>query len=270
MRLETIRVAIASADGAFPGFLARPAAVSGPLPGVVVIQEIWGTDGHIEDVCERLATAGYAALAPDLYAHGGSRPPELAPGRVTVLKAFLDGAPRAWMDAAARQEALSSLPDVEARAVSETFALMMRSPRPMDRYVGDLRSAVDHLRTGPSAGRSLGSVGFCMGGELSGNLACVEPNLSAAVIFYGPAPPDERLPGIAGPLLGLYGADDHRVTDGVPLFQQKLQSLGKGFSHVIYPDSPHAFFNDTRPSYRPEAARDAWARTLAFFAQHLH
>ncbi|EQD50511.1 Carboxymethylenebutenolidase, partial [mine drainage metagenome] len=110
---------------------------------------------------------------------------------------------------------------------------------------------------------------FCMGGELSGNLACVEPDLRAAVIFYGPAPDDERLPGIACPLLGLYGADDARVTDAVPGFEQRLAQLGKPFSYFVYKDSPHAFFNDTRPSYRPEAARDAWARTLCFFAEQL-
>lgn len=270
MRLDTARVEIPSEDGAFPGFMARPQAVSGPLPGVVVIQEIWGTDGHIEDVCQRFATAGYVALAPDLYAHGGRRPSPLEADRVTALKALLDRAPRAWGDAAARQEALSSLPEAEQEAVSATFAAMMGSPRPMDRYIGDLRSAVKYLGMGPSAGRSVGSVGFCMGGELSGNLACVEQGLAAAVIFYGPEPPEDRLPGISCPLLGLYGADDHRVTDGVEAFQQRLLALDKQFAHIVYADSPHAFFNDTRPSYRPEAARDAFARTLGFFAEHLH
>jgi len=71
------------------------------------------------------------------------------------------------------------------------------------------------------------------------------------------------------PLLGFYGGDDHRITDAVPTMAKTIEEIGGSFEHHIYPGAPHAFFNDTRPSFRVDAARDAWARLLGFFAEHL-
>jgi len=105
-----------------------------------------------------------------------------------------------------------------------------------------------------------------MGGALAALLAAEEPALSAAVIFYGASPPAERAAAIACPVLGLYGGDDPRITAGVPDFAEAMWRAGRRFEHRVYPATPHAFFNDTRPTYRAEAARDAWARTLAFLA----
>jgi carboxymethylenebutenolidase len=108
-----------------------------------------------------------------------------------------------------------------------------------------------------------------MGGGLSALLACEEPELSAAVIFYGPSPGADRVAGVRCPLRGFYGQDDPRVAAGLPAFAAALQSVGVDHALSIYPDAPQAFFNDTRSGYRPEAARDAWARTRAFFAEVL-
>lgn len=265
-----------SPAGALAGYLARPRAVSTAAPGVLVIQEVWGVDGHIADVTERFANAGYVALAPDLYSVGGGRPPALAAARVAAAKAFLNTIPPGqWLavlsDEQRRTEALAQLPDDEARQVGETIAgLFGGLGGDLERHLGVLRAAVAFLRAHPAcAGRAIGSVGFCLGGGLSALLAGEEPELGAAVIFYGSSPSAAQASSIGCPLRGFYGHDDPRIVSGLPAFDAALDSAGVDRELRIYPDTPHAFFNDTRPSYRAEAARDAWARTLAFFAEAL-
>ncbi len=259
--------------GAVAAYLARPLAASGPVPGVVVIQEVWGVDRHICDLVERFATAGYLALAPDLYSAGGGRPPLLSPERVAAAKEFLNTIPLAeWMavlsDETRRAEALGRLPDEEARAVADTLgALFGGAGGDTERHVKVLRAAVALLRAHPACGgRAVGSVGFCLGGSLSALLACEERELGAAVVFYGSSPAAEKVGSIGCPLRGFYGQDDPRIVSGLPAFEKALDEAGVEHELRIYPDTGHAFFNDTRPSYRQEAARDAWGRMLAFFA----
>jgi carboxymethylenebutenolidase len=262
--------------GGVAAYLARPRPASGPVPGVVVIQEVWGVDRHISDVADRFASAGYLALAPDLYSAGGGRPPVLAVERVEAAKAFLNTIPPAqWMavlgDEARRAEALAQLPAAEGQTVGETLgALFGGAGGDPKRHLGVLRAAVAFLGAHPACvGRAVGSVGFCLGGRLSALLACEEPKLGAAVIFYGSSPATEEVGSIRCPLRGFYGRDDPRIVSGLPAFERTLEEAGVDHELRIYPDTGHAFFNDTRPSYRPEAARDAWGRMLAFFAQAL-
>lgn len=262
--------------GAVSAYLTRPTAAERPLPGVIVIQEIWGVDRHISDVAERIASAGYVAVAPDLYSAGGGRPPALAVERVDAAKAFLNTIPPGqWMsvlgDDAARAEALSKLGPEEARNVGETLGTLFGGVgRDSTAHVAALRGAVALLRSHPaSTGRAVGSIGFCMGGNLSALLASEEPDLGAAAIFYGGSPSAERAGSIGCPVRGFYGQDDPRIVSGLPAFDEALSAAGVDHELWIYPDTGHAFFNDTRPSYRPEAARDAWGRVLAFFADTL-
>lgn len=276
MKLLSEEVDYPSPAGRCSAYLSRPASTADPRPGVVVIQEVWGVGAHIRDVADRFANAGYAALAPDLYSAGGARPPALTVDRVESAKAFLDTIPPAdWMavlgDEARRRDALSRLPADQARQVGETIgALFGGAAGDSGRHVTVLRAALSYLRSHPAcAGRSVGSVGYCMGGGLSALLACEEPGLSAAVIYYGPSPSAEQVAKVRCPVRGFYGQDDPRVIAGLPAFAAALESAGIDHALRIYAGAPHAFFNDTRPSYRPEAARDAWARTLAFFAEAL-
>ncbi len=262
--------------GAVAAYLARPGAASGPVPGVVVIQEVWGVDRHICDLVERFATAGYLAVAPDLYSAGGGRPPLLLPERVATAKEFLNTIPLAeWMavlsDETKRAEALGRLPAEEAQAVGETLgALFGGAGGDTERHLKVLRAAVAFLRAHPAcARRAVGSVGFCLGGSLSALLACEEPELGAAVVFYGSSPAPEKVASIHCPLRGFYGQDDPRIVSGLPAFEKALGEAGVEHELRIYPNTGHAFFNDTRPSYRQEAARDAWGEMLAFFAKAL-
>jgi len=120
-------------------------------------------------------------------------------------------------------------------------------------------------------GPKVGVVGFCMGGALSLLSACESDLFGAAVVFYGRNPdPIERVRSLHCPLLGLYGELDQAIPPSeVERLRAALTAAGKEFELHIYPGAPHAFFNDTRASYRPEAAIDAWRRTLAFLRRHL-
>ena len=200
----------------------------------------------------------------------------LAAERVEAAKAFLNSIPPdQWMavlgDEARRSEALAALPSGEGAQVGETLgALFGGAGGDPTRHVEVLVGALGYLGTHPAcSGRKVGSVGFCMGGGLSAQLACAEAGLAAAVVFYGSAPTAEDVARLRCPLRGFYGQDDPRIVSGLPAFDEALTKAGVDHELRVYPETPHAFFNDTRPSYRPEAARDAWARTLGFFADTL-
>ena len=271
MELRTEWLEIPAGAAVQRAYLARPAGAA-PCPGLLVLQEMWGVDEHIMDVTRRYAEAGYAALAPDLFSAGGSRPPALAPERIEAFKRFVDSAgPGVWGNAEALQAALARLPAAEAAQVGQTQQALFSGPmRQTAQHVEGLRAAAAWLGAqGWCAGQPLGCVGYCMGGGLAAQLAASDAGMRAAVIYYGASLPAERVPAVGCPILGIYGGDDHRITDTVPAFATAMAAEGKAFEPRIYPGAPHAFFNDGRPSYRAAPARDAWARTLSFLAQHL-
>ena len=264
------QTSFASNGSVTPAGLVRPAAARGALPAVIVVHGAWGADAHIRDVADRIAAAGYLALVPDLYAHGDGRPAELAADRVGALKRLADSLPPGGLvDPEVRAYALATLPETERGRIEESLAAVRSTVEAPDSFVAQLRGAVAHLRDHPDCNGQIGALGFSMGGRLAGLLACGEPDLHAAVVFYGTAPPAGRVGRIASPLLGLYGGKDTRITASVPPFAEAMERAGKRFDHHVYRGAPHGFFNDTRPRYRVRAARDAWARTLAFLVEHL-
>ena len=198
-------------------------------PGVVVLQEWWGLVPHIRDVADRFAREGFVALAPDLY-HGET-----------------------------------------ARSPDEAGKMMMALD--IDRAERDLRGAVEYLLAHESvAGAAVGTVGFCMGGVLSLFAASKNERVGACVVFYGIHPKVEPdLDRLRAPVLGLYAERDKSVPpEAVRDLEARLRERGKSVETHIYPGTDHAFFNDTRPEvYDPEAAADAWRRTVEFFRRHL-
>jgi len=210
-------------------FLVTPDG-KGPFPAVVVIHEWWGLNPWTKDQARALAKEGYAALAVDLYR-----------GQSTD-----------------KQE--------------EAHQLMMGTPR--DRALSDLRGALAFLRARSDVKKDrVGSIGWCMGGMYSLALAVEDPALSAVVAYYGAPPTDPKdIARIHAPILGNFGGDDKGPTpDQVKDFGAALKAAGKSFDPKIYPGAGHAFANVNNPwgGYREEAAKDAWSRTLAFFAAHL-
>ncbi len=215
----------------------------GPHGGVVVIHHMPGYDAGTKEIARTFAVHGYLALCPNLYSRE-------APG------ASPD-------DAAAAARAQGGVPD--------------------ERLVGDVRGAIDHLRTIPSSNGKFATIGYCSGGRQSFLAACSLP-LDAAVDCYGAfvvGTPPPGLPLKVGPivhlakdlscpLLGLFGADDQYPTsEQVAELEAALRQQGKTFEFHTYDGAGHAFFSTDRPSYRPEAANDGWQKIWDFFGRYL-
>jgi carboxymethylenebutenolidase len=220
------------------GHLVRPAG--GPHPGVVMIHDVWGLAEHTRDLARRLAAEGFAVLAVDLYRRKGD---------VEIRD------PGAWI-----------------RGLSDAQVLAA------------VQEAADALAVGAAAGRKVGVTGFCMGGMYALLAACGCRGLSAAVPFYGMLTysgsllqgkqgraPLDAVAGLRCPLLGFFGEEDPFIPlTEVERLEERLQGVDVPTEIVVYPGAGHAFMNDTRPdAYRPEAAADAWARTVAFFRERL-
>ena len=254
------------------GYLASPDRANGALPAVIVIQEILGVDEHIQDVTRRIAAAGYAAFAPDLLAIDGKRPALVTAERVAATKDFTSSLPpAAWRDPSLRDAELAKLPrDAHAR-IDETYKALFSAVGRLADFVPALLSAVSYLRDGSpvTKNQKVACVGFCMGGGLAALLACSEPTLSGAAIFYGTSPPIQLVPRIACPVIGFYGGLDERVNGTIPAFAQAMKAAGKSFEPHIYEGAQHAFFNDTRPAYHLAASRDSYLRLLQFFQKTL-
>jgi carboxymethylenebutenolidase len=205
-------------------------AASGKGPAVIVIQEWWGLVPHIEDLVDRFAAAGFTAIAPDLY-HGKTT---TSPDDATKLLMELD----------------------------------------IERAGKEIKGAGQYLLQRPECSSSkYGVVGFCMGGALAQYAATNDAeNVGAAVSFYGGFKKvPQQWEKLEASLLLIYGGKDPNVTaeQGREL-EAKLRDMGKDVELRVYPDADHAFFNDARPSvYNPEAAADAWQRTLDLFRRAL-
>ncbi len=145
---------------------------------------------------------------------------------------------------------------------------------PEDRAKRDLHAAVEFLQSQPDVRKDrIGSIGWCMGGGYSLDVALQEPSLAATVINYGHLATDaDALKKIHAPILGLFGGQDHGITpDDVNKFEQALKKLGKKVDVKIYPDAGHAFENpNNKAGYRSEDAADAWQRTIRFLAENLN
>ncbi len=211
------------------GYLASPKDAAEGAPGVIVIHEWWGLNDNIRAMVRQLAGQGYAALAVDLYGGAVAETPEKA---------------RELMQAAMADSAAAD---------------------------SNLRQAYAYLTDRLKAPR-VGSLGWCFGGGWSLETALLFPKqLDAAVIYYGHLVSDrDRLATLGVPILGLFGAEDRGIpVEDVRVFESTLKALGKDATIVVYPGAGHAFANPSGQGYRPDAAEDAWHRTLGFLATHL-
>ncbi|HKN04654.1 MAG TPA: dienelactone hydrolase family protein [Buttiauxella sp.] len=223
-----------------PAYHARPKEVEGLLPIVIVVQEIFGVHEHIRDICHRLALEGYLAIAPELY--------------------FRQGDPNDYADIPTLfSELVSKVPDAQVLA--------------------DL----DHVanwaaRNGGDAHRLM-MTGFCWGGRITWLYAAHNPQLKAAVAWYGklvgekslnsPHNPVDAAINLNAPVLGLYGAEDTSIPlDTVETMRHALRAANANAEIIVYPEAGHAFNADYRPSYHEESAKDGWQRMLAWFERY--
>lgn len=144
---------------------------------------------------------------------------------------------------------------------------------PQDRAIRDLKAAFDYLASRPDVNHDkIGSVGWCMGGGLSLQLAVHEPQLAACAVNYGSMPTDPAdIQKIRAPVLGNFGAEDHGIPpDAVHAFEKAMKAVGKTIDVKIYDGAGHAFENpNNKAGYRQDAATDAWARMVGFFSKTL-
>jgi carboxymethylenebutenolidase len=223
-------------DGAIPAYSAQPSSGTN-FPIILVIQEIFGVHEHIQDVVRRLAKLGYLAIAPELFV---------------------------------RQGDVSKLSNVE-----EIRAVVAKVPDAQ--VLSDLDATLDWaVRSAKGNVDRVGITGFCWGGRITWLYAAYNPKVKAGVAWYGrlvgesttltPKHPVDIAPTLSVPVLGLYGGKD----TGIPLESvEKVRALissGRSKSEiVVYPEAPHAFFADYRPSYRETEAKDGWERLQEWF-----
>ena len=227
-------------DGEIPAYRARPEG-AGPFATVLVVQEIFGVHEYIRDVCRRLAKLGYMAVAPELFARQAD---------VSKMKNV--------------QEILSG---VVAKVTDE-------------QVLSDLDAALAWAEKNGGDPRRQAITGFCWGGRITWLFAARNPKLKAAVAWYGrldgelnertPKYPLDLADQITVPVLGLYAGQDQNIPVSDVEAMKSALAKGKSGSRIqIYPDAPHAFHADYRPTYRKEAAEDGWQHLTEWFKERL-
>jgi len=217
--------------GTVLGYQSRPSA-AGSYPAVIIIHANQGLDDHIRDVARRFAKVGYFALAPDYLSRKGGT---------------------------------EKFPDANK-------GLSMGGLAPKEVIKEDTESAVAYLRSLKEVRSDrIGITGFCWGGEQAFHAATQVRGLKAAVIFYGRSPnPLDLVQQIEAPVFVHYGELDKGITGGVPQTEEAMKKYNKPYEYKIYSNAQHAFFHDGRADrYNPEAAKEAWTRTVEFFKKHL-
>ncbi|MEW6491460.1 MAG: dienelactone hydrolase family protein [Cyanobacteriota bacterium] len=227
-------------DGEIPAYRAMPATGKN-FPVVLVIQEIFGVHEHIQDVCRRFAKLGYLAIAPEMFVRQGDV------SQLTDVQEIIS-------------KVVSKVPDAQVMSdLDATVAWAKKSSK------GNINK--------------LGITGFCWGGRITWLYSAHNPNVKAGVAWYGrlvgestaltPEHPVDIADELKAPILGLYGGSDTGIpVETVEQMREALKAENKDSKIIVYPDTPHAFFADYRPSYRQEQAEDGWKRLLAWFNQH--
>jgi carboxymethylenebutenolidase len=226
-------------DGEIPAYRAVPATGKN-FPIVLVLQEIFGVHEHIQDVTRRFAQLGYLAIAPELF---------IRQGDVTKLSNIDEIRP-----------IVSKVPDAQV--------------------LSDLDATVNWaVKSAKGNADKLAVTGFCWGGRITWLYAAHNPKVKAGVAWYGrlvgdatelqPQYPVDIASKLTVPVLGLYGGKDTGIPlDTVEQMRVGLKESSSKSKIIVYPEAPHAFFADYRPSYREEEAKDGWKRLLAWFKQH--
>ena len=232
-------IMVPAVDRELPGYRAMPAGGT-KLPTVLVIHEIFGVHEYLRDVCRRLAKAGYLAIAVDMYIRHGET------AKMSNVQEIMAG---------------------PVAAASDT------------EHMADLDACAAWAAKNGGDPQRLAVTGFCRGGRTTWLYAAHNPQLKAAVAWYGeldaaqtarkPKSPLDLAGQMKAPVLGLYAGKDQGITaDQVEYMRSELTKAGSKSQIHVYPDAPHAFHADYRPTYRKEAAEDGWKRMLEWLRQN--
>ncbi|WP_139921122.1 dienelactone hydrolase family protein [Hymenobacter sp. DG01] len=223
----------ASDNTQFNAYTAFP-TTQGPHPGIILLQEAFGVNGHIRNVADRLAQVGYVVIAPEVF-HRTAEP----------------GLEISYSDFA------SAMPHYNAITPEGVTA--------------DVQACYDWLRAQPNVTEKIGSIGFCLGGRLSFLANAVLP-LAAGVSYYGGGTHllKDRASDLHAPHLFFWGGlDQHISKEKIAEVIDAVEAAGKPYINTVISYADHGFHCDERPSYHPQAAAEAWALTLAFFQEKL-
>lgn len=238
--LEAGEVKIPVKDGTIPAYRAMPAK-GGPFPVVLVVQEIFGVHEHIKDICRRLAKLGYLAIAPELYARQG---------------------------------------DVSKQTDIQEIIKTVVSKVPDEQVMSDLDAAVEYVKKSSKGDTAkLAVTGFCWGGRITWLYTAHNKGVKAGVAWYGrlvgdkdplhPKHPTDIAADLNAPVLGLYGGADMGIPiSTVETMREALKKANKPSEIIVYPDTPHGFYADYRPSYRKDKADDGWKKLLEWFKKN--
>lgn len=241
-------ISIPFRDTSFSAYFHSPQ--EGTHPGILLIHEVWGLKDHIKNVADRFVQEGYTVLAPDLLSQTG----------ITDK-----------IDQSIMEDVANPATRDEAQKKMREAMTPLHSPEFGTETVEKLEACLTYLLSDGRTNGNVGVVGFCFGGTYTYSLAVSDTRLKAAVPFYGHAPePLSNLEKISCPMLAFYGEKDENLMQQVPQVEEKMEEYEKNFRVVLYPNTGHAFFNDTNPTtYNEDAASDAWAKTLAFLEEYL-
>ena len=225
-------LALSVSDGTtMQAYTARPQNSPGPVPGIILLQEAFGVNAHIRSVADRLAQAGYAVVAPELFHRTA------APGLEIAYSDFPSAMPH-------------------FQGITEAG------------LTADVQAAYDWISTQPGvAAGKIGSIGFCLGGRVSFLANAVLP-LAAGVSYYGGGLQQlkSRAADLHAPHLFFWGGlDQHIPKENITEIIDAVDAAQKPYVNTVISYADHGFNCDERPSYHPDAAREAWALTLAFF-----
>lgn len=239
--LKESHISLARPGGTLPVFTVSPDD-NRSYPAIILVHEIFGLNEHIKDVARRFARSSVAVYAPDLFAYSRDLPEDRN-------------------DLAAMRNVWAGITD--------------------EQLISDLQAVFSLARSSEHVnGKSIGALGYCMGGAIAYMFACRTPLLAWIIDYYGriyypgitdtkPRNPIDYTGGLNCPLLAFFaGLDDLITAEHIKNFEKKLTDLGKSYQIKTYPSAKHAFFNDMREFYHQEAANDSWHTTLSFIQEN--
>jgi carboxymethylenebutenolidase len=258
MPVSDERVTFSIKGGTANAYVAIPMTAP-PWPALIVIHPITGLEEMMMERTRRFAKAGYLTVAPDIYSND--------PGYAAHEPETIESAAHLRLGREA----------AEVEAVLQTYEPSLRErvlaayewvlARPTTTYIDVVAGCFEHVRARVGV-KAIGSIGYCMGGRLTAELAATGVDLSAAVIFYGAGPKPEAIPNVSCPVQGHYAVTDRGITGKVYDFALAMHAAGKTFNYSVY-NADHGFGEPGAKVYNPEAAHIAGMRSNAFLAKHL-